>query len=451
MGIRMTGLASGIDPKLVDQLVEVQKLPMEAAQKRKEKVVQEKGEFSNLDKLLSELDTTSKAISSRGDFFKLKVESSHPDIIDGTVSEGIALLGSYEFEVRGVAKSEKELAYGFPDKDQTPVGFGFMEVHRADKEPLEIVIEPDATLQDVANQINDQDAGLRAMVINTKFKPDSYRLLVVSADSGEEAKIVVDEDTTFLEFKEQVTGRNLDILFEDVPITDEDNTLDELLDGVVFNVKRAEAGTRVQVNVTHDMDATVEQIKAFVDKYNEIANYAHQQNQEDPEGKRGILAGDGALRTIMRNLQSTVLTTRNFGGKYNIMADVGITTDPKTGNLTMDDSKVRAALAENYEEVASMFVSTKDGPGLAARVSDAIKGFRDPVSGVVKSRIKGLDTIIKNQDQDIERKQRQLTQKEEQIRRQFSSLESQMSKLNSQGDFLSARMGAASGQKGSQG
>ncbi len=164
------------------------------------------------------------------------MESSHPDIIDGTV-QGAALPGTYEFEVRGLAKSEKELAYGFPDKDQTPVGFGFMSIEREGQDDLEVVIDPDATSSGCCNKINEAGGGVRAMVVNTKYKPESYRLLVLSEKSGAESKIHIDEDTTFLEFKEQVTGSNLDVLFEDVPVMDGDNNLDELIEGVFLTAK----------------------------------------------------------------------------------------------------------------------------------------------------------------------------------------------------------------------
>ena len=208
MGVRMPGvpgLGGGFD-KMVDQLVEAEKLPIQAAKKRRERIVAEKKEVERLQGLLSELDTSLSGLKSESSFYKLKVESSHPDIMEGTV-EGFTIPGSYEFEVRGIAKNEKELAYGFPDKDDTPVGFGFMLIEREDQEPAEVIIEPNSTLNDVARQINDTELGVKAMVVNTKYQPDSYRLLIVSEESGKEAKILIDEDTTFLEFKEQVSGR----------------------------------------------------------------------------------------------------------------------------------------------------------------------------------------------------------------------------------------------------
>ena len=43
------------------------------------------------------------------------------------------------------------------------------------------------------------------------------------------------------------------------------NLLDELLDGVSLTARRSEPGTRVNVNIIHDIDATYESIKSFID------------------------------------------------------------------------------------------------------------------------------------------------------------------------------------------
>jgi flagellar hook-associated protein 2 len=294
----------------------------------------------------------------------------------------------------------------------------------------------------VARQINDAEAGVRAMVINTKYNPDSFRLLVVSEKSGQEARVKLDEDTTFLEFQNQVAGQNLDVLFEDVPVTDEDNTLDELVDGVTFNVKRAEAGTRVQVNITHDVDKTLEGIKAFVEKFNQLSAFGHGQYQENPDtGERGVLAGEQSLSTVLRGIQGVIGNNRINGEKYQSLADIGITTDPKSGNLTMDDAKVKAALTEDYDGVARLFIRGRDSQGVAEAMADKLKQLRDPSSGAVKSRIRALENIIKSQDEEISKREQLAESKGESIRRRFASLDSQIANLQSQGGILAARMG----------
>jgi flagellar hook-associated protein 2 len=449
MGIRVPG-TGGQYEKVVEGLMQVEKMPIEAAKKRREKVVDEKKEVEKLQTMLAELDGSLNGLKTKSDFYKLKVESSHPDIMEGTISS-IAQLGTYEFEVRGLAKAEKELAYGFPDKDKTEVGFGYMMIEREDMEPADITIEPGSTLDQVAQQINDAEIGVRAMVINTKYNPDSYRLLVVSDKSGKESKISIDEDTTFLEFKEQVTGRGLDVLFEDVPVTDDDNILDELVEGVNFNVKRAEPGTRVQMTVTYDMDATIEGIRAFVEKYNSISQFAAEQSKNPKEGDVGKLAGDGSVKTNMRQLQSALFPTANMPTKFTTLAQIGITTNPKTGELTMDDAKVKAALTEDYDGVAQLFIRSKNAEGVADRLSGRLKSFRDPGAGVIRSRLRGLENVIQNQDKDIARRERQLEDKEVSIKRRFSALESQVNGLNAQGSFLQQRFGGGDGGGGGGG
>lgn len=447
MGSRIGSISGNFDPKLIDKLIEVEKQPIEAAKKRKTKTLDEKKEVDKLYKLLNDLDTSCNGLKTKSDFYKLKVDSSHPDIMEGTIA-GIAQLGTYEFEVRGLARNDKQLAYGFPDKDQTPVGFGYMEIEREDKGPAEITIEPGSTLQDVAQQINDLDVGVRAMVLNTKYTPDAFRLLVISEKSGQESKIHIDEDTTFLEFKNQVAGRNLDVLFEDVPVTDDDNMLDELVEGVKFNIKRAEPGTRVQMTIGYDMQKTIDGIKGFVDKYNEIIKFANEQSKNPQDGTPGKLSGDASVKQITRGIQGALFPNLTQSTKYTTLAEIGITSNPKTGELVMDDAKVRGALTDNYEAVAQLFVHSKSGEGVGERISDKLKQFRDSASGVIKTRLRGLDSVIENQDKQIARREAQLVDKEESIKRRFASLDSQLSSLHAQGNFLAQRFGGDGGGGG---
>ena len=72
-------------------------------------------------------------------------------------------------------------------------------------------------------------------------------------------------------------------------------------------------------------------------------------------------------------------------------------------------------------------------------MSQKLKNFRDPVTGLIKLRIKGLETMIGNQDQEIERRERQLESSQATLKRRFDSLEGTLAELKSQGDFLKTR------------
>jgi flagellar capping protein FliD len=107
----------------------------------------------------------------------------------------------------------------------------------------------------------------------------------------------------------------------------------------------------------------------------------------------------------------------------------------------MDDAKVKAALTEDYDSVARLFIRGRDSQGVAEAMADKLKQLRDPSSGAVKSRIRALENIIKSQDEEISKREQLAESKGESIRRRFASLDSQIANLQSQGGILAARMG----------
>ena len=306
----------------------------------------------------------------------------------------------------------------------------------------DVVINPGATLKDVAATINDKVQGVRASVINTGMKEDPFRLLVSSIESGEDVDLEIDPDTTFTEFKSQVKPQDLKLKFEGVDVKRASNALTDLVDGVSLKAAKAAPGTNVTVTVAHDVDRTAEGVRDFVNHYNEIQAFARKQATPDAtSGRAGPLSGDSTLRQVSSSLQRSV--------SEKSLTSVGITTDAKTGELKVDESKLKEALSKDYEGVAGIFTSTASGPGLASKMSDAIKALQDRSTGAVATRLKGLDDRIRRQDDEIVRKEERMSQRKAQLERTFASLDAKMATMKSDGQVLSARLGSkeASNQK----
>lgn len=446
MKINKVGVGGGVDTNnLIDRIMEGERAPNEAAKVRRTQVEDEKNEYTAFSGMLSDFGNVASGMKLPSGFNRMAVESSHPDIIEGVV-DGVAEAGTYEFEVRGLAKADKFLAVGFPDANKTPVGFGFMGIERDDGGMSEVVIDPGSTLQDVAAKINDAAAGVKASVVNTGMAEDPFRLMVTSEKTGAASKIHLDADTTFLDFKNIKGGQDLDLKFEDVDIKRPENKLNDLLGGIKLDAKKAEPGTRVTVNVRPDVDKTFDGVKDFTVKYNQIANFVNTQFKVDTsQGRAGKLAGDGNLRSIMRSLQGEIAAPQaNATGKFRSLSEVGVKTNAKSGELEIDDTKLKAALAEDYQSVASLFVSGEHGEGVAARMSNAIRNFQDPEHGVVKNRLKSLDQSIKNQDKQIEQQTNRLAEREATIQHQMQTMQTKVASLNAQGDFIAARFGGES-------
>ena len=207
-----------------------------------------------------------------------------------------------------------------------------------------------------------------------------------------------------------------------------------------MNLKASKAapGTNVTINVRHDVDKTADGVREFVKNFNEIQSFGRKQSQVDPAtGRAGQLSGDSSMSQVTRSLQSSM-----SGLPISV---AGLSTNPKTGELQLDENKLKEALTGDFDGIAKIFASSESGPGLAARMSDAIKSLQDRTSGAVATRMKGIDQRIKAQDQDIAHKEERMTQRRAQLQKTFASLDTKMATLNSQGQFLSGRMGSEGG------
>jgi len=424
---------------LVDRIMTHERQAVQHVQTQRDELSTKKERYSSFVSMVSDLGSSAQGLKRSDTFQKLKVESSHPDILSGDVS-GLTATGSYEFEVKATARGSRTIMDGFPDVDQTPVGFGFVAIGDANGDKTEITINPGSTLNDVASQINDQMKDVRAVVVNTGKGEDPYKLMVKNLKTGLEQSLSIDTDTTYLETDRHIEGSNAELNFEGVDISRADNKVNDLIPGLAINAKKAAAGTQIRLDVTTDIDATVKGVEEFVSKYNKVANFAHQEFQINPQtGRFGDLA-DGNLRSVMRSLQSGVASQSSQTGSFRTLADVGITTDAKTGELKVDDNKLRSAVSSDAKGVASLFAESEQGDGVAARLSRAVKQLQDPQTGVLKLREKSLSQSITNQDRDIENRTRQLEERETRVRQQIQSMDARVQELQSQQAQMQTRL-----------
>ncbi|MEY4630670.1 MAG: hypothetical protein RIQ81_790 [Pseudomonadota bacterium] len=438
------GQGGGVDMGIVDKIMEAPRAAVEGLSGKREALVREKNNYSAISSALGELGAHLDGIKVPEKFQRLKVESSHPDVIGAELLDGARNLkpGQFNFEVSELAGAAKFLEQGFRDVNDK-VGFGFMAIERGDGQPdLDITIDPGESLKDVADKINNTGGGVQASIINTGLGEDPFRLLVRSEKTGEAARIKIDPDTTFLDFKELKKAKDLAMKFEDVDVSRPGNSFSDLIDGVKLTAKKAMPGTQVQLNISQDIDATTTGVKDFVDKYNNA--FSTLSSQLVPkEGERQVAGTASTVRQAMRTLQSEVSGGKVAAGPGGMsLAEAGVTTNAKTGLLEINEDKLRKALAKDYEGVASIFASNGDGKGIAEKLGDAIKSLQDRQSGVLTLRQKTMDEQIRRQDQTIERQQRALEEKQQRLQKTFSDLNGKMQMMDSQQQQMAARLGS---------
>ena len=228
-------------------------------------------------------------------------------------------------------------------------------------------------------QINSAGIGIRA-----SYDSNLERLFLMTTGTGEQAEIHVKADaqnflTDYLKLDVMVgedesnahRGTDAVIDFNDaVGLKFSGNQF--TVNGITVNLKEA-GGQTVRVAVSHDVDAVVEKIKAFVETYNStlesITGELYEQRYRDyppltdeqkkemsdreielweEKARSGMLRGDQLLSSIYNNIRSvTMARVEGLSGPYNNLSSIGllptlyregepISTKPSCEALTRD-------------------------------------------------------------------------------------------------------------------
>ena len=452
--IKISGMASGLPPNIVEQIMEAEKIPvktMEAKKAKEEDTLKLVGELetkvSDINKNLGEL------VGTKG-FSDTKFSSGDPSIVDGVVDPSQAVTGEYQLEVLQLAEKPGALSNGFPDKDNTQIGVGYIKF-QTDAGDKEVYINGDnSTLQGVANQINGSATGIRASVIeDRKDKDYPFKLLVTGLATGSDKDVNFptiymldgDQDIYFDQSKKSQNGK---IKLDGFEFEVSSNNVENLIPGVTLDLKQAAPGRPIRANVKENLEVISGKIKTFVESYNAALSFIQGQNkiQKGQNGKEGLgpLGGQGILRSIENTLRRVIQSTqRGTGSNISRMIELGVEFN-RNGTLTFSQEKFEKVLNANPKMVSSFFRGDGFNTGFVATVKREVGYLLNIQSGALPNRKKGLQSKIENANKSIERKEKQLERKEEQLRRQFSDLESKMSRLNSQGAAVGAM---ASGQQ----
>lgn len=159
-------------------------------------------------------------------------------------------------------------------------------------------------------------------------------------------------------------GEDAQLNVDGVTVTKSSNTISDVIPGVTLSLVGEKTDTTVTLKVDRDLTALKAKIKNMADSFNSIMSYIKTQFSYDEKTNTtgGILFGDGTLSTVKSDLISTVTNTVNgLSSDYNRLSLIGISLDSNT-NLTIDDTKLTAALTTNFDDVKKLFVAIGSSP-----------------------------------------------------------------------------------------
>ncbi len=170
----------GLSPefaKAYTATLQAERKPIEALEKRKEKI-QEKTNLLN--DLISKADGLRQILPGLGTPFamrELSFTSDDPKVITGSADKSLAEPGKHDIEVLNLASGPSALTNAFPDPNETRIGTGYLTFTTQSGDTKEVFIDYDnSTLEGIASSINSAKLGLTASVVNDVSDPENpYR------------------------------------------------------------------------------------------------------------------------------------------------------------------------------------------------------------------------------------------------------------------------------------
>ncbi len=460
LGINFTGLASGIDTEaIIRALLSLERRPITLLQQRKTTLTSQKNLFGSLNSKLEALQNAANDIRKSNQFLEFVASTDTDEFLTAAAASGAAK-GTHTVEVLQLARGKVMSSLGKADQDTTKYGAGDLELTINAGTPSESTIvitidDTNDTLSGIAAAINAKGAGIQATVLNTGSGATPYQLVLSATDTGIENNFTLSTDVgaaaalaalaTEVDGNVVQTALDAQLDVNSITITRSSNVITDVIAGVTLNLSKPTndpgspglAKNQTRITIDTDASATADKIENFIDTYNDIVDFIHDQNALGEEGQaKNPLFGDFTLRSIRTTLRRIVGSEVDNGDgndAYNQLSLVGITADTK-GRLTLNRSDFENALNADNTSVKDLF--TYDTDGIAERLYSLVDDYVD-VDGIIKARTDSFDKQIRRADRQIDDKEGRLERFEAYQRERFAALETLLARLQAQGAALS--------------
>lgn len=298
------------------------------------------------------------------------------------------------------------------------------------------VLTTDGGLEQLAQRINNLDAGITAAVVFDGF---GYRLSIASDQTGSANELLIDDSEVSLSFTQTSRPSDAVALYGTegqggFTVVSQDGQYNDIVDGLDIGVNQA-TGEAVTIDVVSDDDGLFDSIQSFVDSYNSLRDNLDSVTEFDAEAETtGILFGRNEATRVDTELGRVLSGRFTFGSKYTSLESVGISLG-RDGKLSLDESKLRDALADDRNAVEDLF--TDEDRGVVAQVTEVTDRLAGTDS-LLSSRSDALADTIETNNQRISDINDRLDREREALLLQFIQLEETIALLQSNTSFLSS-------------
>jgi flagellar hook-associated protein 2 len=149
------------------------------------------------------------------------------------------------------------------------------------------------------------------------------------------------------------------------------------------------------------------------------------------------------MRTLVTSIRNE-LNAMSGTGTLKSLAQFGISTDSKTGLLTLDDKKWEKAITTNSADVGSIF---NGKTGLLARLTTATDGYAKASTGTLAERTKSLSESLNGLKKQQDSLDERMTLLQSSLSAKYNAMDSLVAKLRAQSDSIMTTLNALNNPK----
>ncbi|WP_233547132.1 flagellar filament capping protein FliD [Exiguobacterium sp. AM39-5BH] len=272
-----------------------------------------------------------------------------------------------------------------------------------------IELDADATVQDLMTKLNSKETGLSAF-----FESSTGKIALSTKDTGATSTIQFDSNfkSAFNMGTVVPIGQNAKFEVNGIEVERASNTT--TIDNMTLTLKSTFTTGPVTLSAATDTKKIFDNIKGFVDKYNETIDLMNKKVREEKfrtfapltkaqrdelsedeikkweeKAMSGMLRGDTILRGTMDTLRSkwSAATSSTNDKEMQQLFQIGLSTGSdftNGGKIELNEEKLKAAIEKDPEQVYKLFTDEKTG--LLPQIRDAATSSRTSIT-----RIAGAD------------------------------------------------------------
>lgn len=322
----------------------------------------------NLRQVYGQASTSASVFNRKAGTLAVTSGTGNAGNILGVTLADSAQLGATEIIVRQKAAAAKVAGGTVADKNADLNYTGTFSIGLNGATAASINVTADMSLQEIANAINGQSSTTKVTASVLKVADNSFQLVLTGTETARAIQIsdttgtvmqdlgVINASNAFLDVIQPPQTAQIEV--DGILITRNSNTITDILDGVTLNIKSADPGTTITLEVTKDTTAAADAVAEFVEAYNAYRQFVKDNQAVSAEGvvsEKAVLFGDTLMKTLNQDIANLLSQSYATGNPaITTLRDIGLTLNADNF-LEIDEEDLNNALTNNFDNVRAMF------------------------------------------------------------------------------------------------